>query len=423
MKYFNKTKRFNLLVAFAALIILATSCNKELEQIPAAVVTTPTGETLDKVLQGNADDNLYYELVVRGGQVNMINNNNLFTMFVPNNLGMKVFINAASGGLIPLNAPDAYFSGFIANYLTVDQAAAIVKYNTMPQVITSASIPNVFPNFYYPSTFNPAPGVSALARLDVYPSTRNAIVPGVIYGWLNNIPITGVDQMASNGVIHHTATLVTPNSRTLWDRISTESDLTYLKAAIETADIGAAPGSTLQGYLSQFGPDFTVFAPVDTAFKSFIVNLLVANSVPEFIANIIVTNYGTILLTNPSSIPVIGPLIAQQITPTNVKGIVVYHVLGHRAFTNNFPTTETAYPTLLNSGLPTHPGVKLNATFGIVPGLPFPIVTSATVKDVRNNVANIFINTQPLTPDPYGTSDQNFLNGTLNKISAVLSPQ
>ena len=93
------------------------------------------------------------------------------------------------------------------------------------------------------------------------------------------------------------------------------------------------------------------------------------------------------------------------------------------AFTNNFPTTETAYPTLLNAGLPTHPGVKLNATFGSVPGLPFPLVTSATVTDVRNNVANIFINAQPLTPDPYGTSDQNFLNGTLNKISAVLSPQ
>jgi len=422
MKYFNKIKRFNLLVAFASLIILTTSCNKELEQIPEAVVTPPTGETLDKVLQGNADDNLYYQLVVRGNQLGLINNTHLFTMFVPNDMGMKVFINAASGGQIPLNAPDAYFSGFIANYITVDQAAAIVQYNTMPQVITSASIPNVFPNFYYPSAFNPAPNVSALARLDVYPSTRNGI-PGLLPGWLNNIPITGVDQMASNGVIHHIATLVTPNSRTLWDRISTESDLTYLKAAIETADIGAAPGSTLQGYLSQFGPDFTVFAPVDTAFTSFIKNLLVANMVPGFIADILIANYGTTLLTNPGSIPIIGTLLAQQITPTNVKGIVVYHVLGHRAFTNNFPTTETAYPTLLNSGLPTHPGVKLNATFGSVPGLPFPLVTSATVTDVRNNVANIFINAQPLTPDPYGTSDQNFLNGTLNKISAVLSPQ
>ena len=422
MKYFNKIKRFNLLVAFAVLVILTTSCNKELEQIPDAVVTPPTGETLDKVLQGNADDNLYYQLVVRGNQLGLINNTHLFTMFVPNDMGMKVFINAASGGQIPLNAPDAYFSGFIANYISVQQAAAIVQYNTMPQVITSASIPNVFPNFYYPSAFNPAPNVSALARLDVYPSTRNGI-PGLLPGWLNNIPITGVDQMASNGVIHHIATLVTPNSRTLWDRISTESDLTYLKAAIETADIGAAPGSTLQGYLSQFGPDFTVFAPVDTAFTSFIKNLLVANMVPGFIADILIANYGTTLLTNPGSIPIIGTLLAQQITPTNVKGIVVYHVLGHRAFTNNFPTTETAYPTLLNAGLPTHPGVKLNATFGSVPGLPFPLVTSATVTDVRNNVANIFINAQPLTPDPYGTSDQNFLNGTLNKISAVLSPQ
>lgn len=417
MKYFNQSKRFLALMPLFALMLLVTSCNKELEQFPDPGVTPPTGETLDKVLENTASDSLYYRLVVRGGQLGLINSNaHLYTMFVPDNMGMKVFINAASGGVVPLNAPDAVFSGFISNNLSVDQAAAIVQYNTIPQIIKSSSIPNTFPNFFYPSAFNPAPGVSALARLDVYPTTRNG-------AWLNNIPITGVDQLASNGVIHHIATLVTPNSRTLWDRISSESDLTYLKAAIQRADNGAPAAETLQGYLSQFGPDFTVFAPVDTAFKSFIKGLLVANSVPSFLADILISTYGTTILSDPGSIPVVGSSLAAVITPTNVKGIVVYHVLGHRAFTNNFPTTETAYPTLLNSGLPTHPGLRLKATFGTVPGLPFPIVVSATVKDVRNTTANIFINTQPLTPDPYGTSDQNFLNGTLNKISAVLSPQ
>ena len=95
----------------------------------------------------------------------------------------------------------------------------------------------------------------------------------------------------------------------------------------------------------------------------------------------------------------------------------------NRAFTNNFPTTETAYPTLLNSGVPQHPGLKLKCIFGVVPGVPFPIVISATLKDVLNNTANLIINTQPFTPNPFGTSDQNFINGTLNKIDKVLLPQ
>jgi hypothetical protein len=113
-----------------------------------------------------------------------------------------------------------------------------------------------------------------------------------------------------------------------------------------------------------------------------------------------------------------NPALASALTPQTVKGIVVYHVLGSRAFTNNFPTTETGYPTLLNSAIPTHPGLKLKATF--TP--PNPFVTTATVKDVYNNspAANIFINAQPLTPDPYGTSDQNFVNGVLHKIDKVL---
>ncbi len=149
MKYFTQSKRFQVLMPLFALMLLVTSCNKELEQFPDPAVTPPTGETLDKVLESTASDSLYYRLVVRGGQLGLINSNaNLYTMFVPDNMGMKVFINAASGGLVPLNAPDAVFSGFISNNLSVDQAAAIVQYNTIPQIIKSSSIPNTFPNFY-----------------------------------------------------------------------------------------------------------------------------------------------------------------------------------------------------------------------------------------------------------------------------------
>ena len=107
-----------------------------------------------------------------------------------------------------------------------------------------------------------------------------------------------------------------------------------------------------------------------------------------------------------------------QLPIRTVKGIVVYHILGVRAFTNNFPTDTTSYPTLLNGAIPAHPGVKLKATFGTL------FVTGAVVKGLGNPTAsNIIINTMPLLPDPVGTSDQNYLNGVLHKIDQLLLPQ
>ncbi len=90
-------------------------------------------------------------------------------------------------------------------------------------------------------------------------------------------------------------------------------------------------------------------------------------------------------------------------------------MLGSRAFLNNFPTTATAYPTLLNSAVPTHPGVTLTGTF------TGPTISAATIKGIANaTAANILVNP---TPEPNGTSDQFFVNGTIHKINQVLLPQ
>ena len=204
----------------------------------------------------------------------------------------------------------------------------------------------------------------------------------------------------------------------MWDRISSDRDLEYLKAAILKADEGVSVDSTLQNYLSTFGPDFTVFAPTDSAFKASLTLLiaqgLIAQGFPQQLA--VVTATG--LASTPSVFS--NPLLSGTLTPQNVKGILVYHILGNRAFTNNFPTVETAYPTLFNlaPGFENHAGLKLNCNFGAVPVLPYQIVTSATVTDVLNNTANLIINPQPFS----GTSDQTYSNGILHKIDKVLLP-
>ena len=409
MKYIIKKIKISFLLAFSAMMIFS-SCNKDVERFTDAAAVPATGSLLGDTVKSNANDSLYYRLIIKSGLLPTIENKaTTFTMFVPDNNGMKLFINAASGGLVPLNAPDAVFSGFITANIPATTAAAIVSYNVCPQVLPAAAIPSTFPNLQYPSIFNPAPAISALLRLTTFPSTRNG-------AWLNNIPITAVDLFAANGVIHHTAVLSTPPQRYLWDRVNTDAGLTYLKAAIIRADSGTGNPGILQAALMNIGANLTVFAPTDAAFQATltgaITQALIALGVPPATA----AAQAAALASTPgvfSNAVLYGALPARK-----VKGIVVYHILGNRAFTNNFPTTTTYYPTLLNGGIPAHPGVGLTAVFGV------PFVTSATVKGVGNAAAaNIIINTSPLTPDPSGTSDQHYLNGTLHKINQVLLPQ
>lgn len=403
------------LLIISALFILS-ACNKEPEQFAEPPQVIPTGATLGETLAATPDDSLYYRLIVRSGMLAAINNNaTTFTMFVPGNNAMKLFINAISGGLVPLAAPDAAFSGFITTNIPVATAAAIVSYNITPGALTSSNIPNTFPNFQYPSIFNPAPALSALLRLTTFPSTRN---PGVISkGWVNNIPLDSIDINTANGVIHKSLFLVTPPSRYLWDRINEDAGLTYFKAAILRADSGVAPTSatSLIGALNNIGANLTVFAPTDAAMQVAITGAIYQGLVNMGVPPATALAQATALGSTPDVFS--NPALFGVLTAQTVKGLVVYHILGSRAFTNNFPTIETSYPTLLNGAIPVHPGVTLQATFGV------PFVTAATVKGAINPTAsNIIINASPLLPDPVGTSDQHYLNGVLHKIDQVLIP-
>lgn len=402
MKYITNKIKIQLLLVLTTMLFLV-SCNKDLEQIAAPAVVTPTGLALGDAIAAIPNDSLYYKLIIRGGLLATINNKpTTFTMFVPDNPAMRSFMNFISGGAT-IGFTDAQYVGFINTAISVANANTIVSYNIIPQAITTANIPSTFPNFQYPTIFNPAPALSALLRLTTFPSTRNG-------NWVNNVPLSAVNATAYNGIIHTTAAVVAPPSRYLWDRINTDADLTYLKAAIQRADSGTT--GTLQNAMLNIGANLTVFAPSNLAFQNLIFGLVYQQ---VFAA----TGSVAIATAAANGAVLAGPafLGTNNVSTIMVKGIVVYHILGSRAFTNNFPTTATSYPTLLNGGIPTHPGVSLTCTFT---GLT---VTAATVKGVGNATAsNIAISPFP-DPHPLGTSDQHFLNGTLHKINQVLLPQ
>ena len=387
MNFFKNKLKTGTLVMAAAITVLS-SCNKDVQQFPNSPITAPTGQSLAQVLAAAPDDSLYYAMIVRGGLLPVISNTaTAYTMFVPGNAAMRSFVNIASGGLIPTASPDAVHSNFIRNLLPVASAAGIVSYNICPQTITSAAIPTTFPNFQYPSILNPAPSVSALLRLTTFPSRRSN------GAWLNNIPLTApLDLAAANGVIHHTAAVNAPPSTFLWNKIESDPALDLLEAAVNRADMDPTAPGALRAALLNIGANLTVFAPDTTAFKN-VLSFLSGGLIP---ANAPVANFSAFI----GSLPI-----------TTVKGIVVYHVLGRRAFSVNLPTTATSTPTLLNGAVPTHPGVSVLATFITIPGFG-TVAATATVKGVANATASNITN-----------RDNHYLNGALHVIDQVLLPQ
>jgi len=412
MKYITKRIKTGILLSLASIAILS-SCNKDLEQFASPAYVAPSLPALGATIAAIPDDSLYYKLIVRGGMLTTINTLttinsqvNVFTMFVPNNQAMRNFCNLISGGAT-IGYTDAQYSAFINAAIPVATAASIVSYNMIPQSITTASIPSTFPNWFYPTNLNPPPGPSfkPLVRLTTSPSTRNG-------NWINNIPLISTNLAAANGYIHTSAAVAAPPSTPLWDRVNNDADLTYLKAAVQRADSGVSitTSASLQWALTNFGPNLTVFAPSNAAFQTLIFNMVYAAVFAQ-------TGNAAIATAAANGAVAAGPafLSTNNVSTQQIKGIVVYHLLNGRAFTNNFPTTATSYPTLLNGGIPTHPGVSLTATFTAGQ------VSAATVKGVGNpSAANIALN--PF-PTPFGTSDQHFINGTLHKINQVLLPQ
>ncbi|MEP7279598.1 MAG: hypothetical protein ABI813_13190 [Bacteroidota bacterium] len=399
-------------VAVLALIILLTSCNKlYTDPVPIRVPANPSGNTLAKTLASTPGDSLYNRLVIRSGILTTapatITDSTLrFTMFVPDNNAMKVFINALSLGAVPLNAPDAVFSGFITANIPVASAAGIVGYNIVAQVLTTASFPTAFPNLQYPTILNPAPTLSALLRLTTFPSKRGSTT------WVNNVPLSAADAVASNGIIHHVPAMVLPPNASLWVRISTDPDMTYFKAAVLRADSGTSPSSatSLQGALDNIGANLTVFVPTDSAMRAVLTQQITGALIAQGYLPLTAATTAAALASTPAVFS--NPLLYTSLTVMLVKGLVAYHILGTRVFTVNLPTTATNLYTLVG-GAP-YPGVSVQASF------TGPVVTAASVKGAANASPSVIL----LDPTPYtGKSDQNATNGVLHKINQALLPQ
>lgn len=188
MKILNSIKKAGLSLAIGS--VFFTACNKlELDPVANTQPTQGTTPTLATLL----DDPNYSILKAAVSKAKLLTTLAVptvrYTLFAPDDAAFT-----ASG----ISA--AAIAGLDSATVT-----SIVKYHVVPQEIDAASIPASFPNFQYPSILNPAPSVSALLRLTTFPSKRAGLG-----AWVNNVPITGTDIQAVNGVMHKVFRVVAP---------------------------------------------------------------------------------------------------------------------------------------------------------------------------------------------------------------------
>ncbi|HEY0041269.1 MAG TPA: fasciclin domain-containing protein [Flavisolibacter sp.] len=435
---FNKFIKHSFLVATA--FALVTSCNKDVEGPTPIITPQPTGQSLLEVINSDANLTILKAAVARAA-TNTTFGNSLTTILADKNASYTVFAPtdaAFQSAFQFLGIPPAVG----VNALRPGQLDTIIRYHIVGGRVNGDTIARRSPNIQLPTQLvlqAPSTAVPPGLRMSVFASRV-----GTTY-FVNNVPVTQADQVVANGIIHKIAAVLLPPSQFLWNRIDTDPNLTYLKAAIQRGDSGVVAASTLMAALQNPAANLTVFAPTDAAFRQVLTQQITGGLIPvvtqqlipvitqQLIAGgatpaqaaaqapalaaaqapAIAQTQAAALASTPAVFA--NPALSSVLTPTNVRGLVAYHLLGNRRFSVNIPATATPIPTLAHSAVPALPLITIQATFGPTG------VTAATVKGGANATAsNIQINP---TPAPAGTSDQNYINGILHIIDQVLRPQ
>lgn len=421
MKKLNNTIKIWSLAALSSMVMF-TSCNKDLDTFaPIATPTYPIGNipgslSIARTLAANPSDSMFYRMLVRSGLLNNYNDSTKnLTLFAVDNGGMKVFVNAASGGAVPLTAPDAIFAGFISSTLPATTAAAIIQYNTLGQKYPFANFGSTFPNYPAPTLFQLDPVNTPFLRMTICPTNSTS------FKYVNNIPATGQpDLLASNGIIHHTFTVVAPPSMLLKGLIATKPNLSYFRAAIARADSGAVGLGRLDSLLNFGALNMTVLPPVDSAFQKIVFGL-------AFSAALNAGATPAIALATANGAVAAGPafLGTNNVSTALVRGILAYHFIASgtgattspkvRIFSVNVPSTPAFLNTLVNGAVAAHPGIRAQATF---------------TGPVATNVSFIGLGTFPSGGAPFSSpasvvidKDNHAVNGVFHIIDRVLLPQ
>ena len=368
-------------------LFAVSSCNKELPEASPIIILQYQGTlTIADVLGTDPNYTILFAALKRAAPAGGVagdlltslgDKNSVFTIFAPDN---NAFI--ASG--IPSAAAIATFRP--------GQLDSLLRYHIIPgRQYASTDIPITFPNLQLPSALSVGTLIGTVPfKLPIYPARRASGF------WVNNIPVKTADNKVLNGVIHTPTTLITPPGVLTANIINNDpaGRFTLFAALIARADQGQTdPTKTFNYALNIPFASLTIFAPTNTAVKAFI-NAASGGLVP---------------LAAPDAV-FIG-FINTNLPIQSATGIVAYHFLPTKDFSVNFPTIGDFFPTFLNGGIPTHPGVKVQSVLnGALFGIQLQVtgVGNGGVAAVSNAPADL---------------DRNAINGVVHIIDKVLLPQ
>ena len=249
----------------AGLASIISACNKDLPDAEPIVPPSTSGLSIFETIRASGDIYSYLDsAIVRASGFNnpagkldtlLKNKSNVLTFFAPDN---DAFMRSFQ--LLGLPTGISTIKFFRPGFLDT-----LLRYHLIGgQKITAANIPTDFPgSLYLQSMFvlqPPSPTVPPGYRMPIFVGKQGPIT------FANNIPVVNADQEVANGIINRTSFVLLPPQQVLWQRIATDPDLTYLKAAVQKADEGD-PNKTLESALSNPAANLTVLAPSNLAFQ------------------------------------------------------------------------------------------------------------------------------------------------------------
>lgn len=365
---FTYIKKYTgVMLVFLVVLSQLTACNK-IPGVEEINTTPPTGTTIADVISSDPQYSLLKLAASKAGLMPLLSNptSNL-TLLAPNNTGFGY----------------AGISEAVINVLPAEQLAAVLSYHVIAAKLPLASIPTTYPNTEMPTLLQ-LPGAPAIVKMNIF-LQRGATT------FANNIPFNDVPEViTSNGVIHQMLTIVQPPSQVMLQALAADTTLTYLVAAITRADAGLPDGSKFSQLLANPVTNFTLFAPVNDAFRAAFPLLGLPSTDISMIQYIPVGTLIGLLSYHIHILDVNFPDPPNPPTPV---------ITFSRAFSDNLPRTPTPIKTFLNVvnyPNPTPPLV-IDGTIG-VKGYVNPTYTHILKADI------------------------NTVNGVYHKIDGILLP-
>ncbi len=349
------------IAALLAATVILFSCNKDLPVAVPIVTPPPTGSTIMTLLDAPTFSLMKAAVTRAGLNTGLATATNVYTVFAPDDAAFALSgIDLATINGMPLATLQA-----ILNYHIIGG-----------QVYTAAIISDKYPNMYLQSMLllsAPSPSLPPGYRMPLGISKRGTAA------WANQLPIKAADMLASNGVVHVVAALLSPPQLALAQTVSTDASYSYLLAALQRADQGPPPGApALIPILSNAAANLTLFAPTNDAFIAVYTALGLGAAGP------------------------ITPGSVNLLPSATVWGILAFHIQTVRAFTPNLDNTSR--PTI----------IPVSQEFSVAAG-SVKVRGPGNVVSTPGGDVTYFANVT--------TANINNINGVIHRVDAVLLPQ